>query len=265
MEKSKIYKQIRFSSDVLREAYQKLHELTEKRNENLENDILSVVHDDATWKHDSVEEFFSDYRKFRGEADFVIRSKSSHLRVSVLVMGAETQTLISVRAPARAEVESIYDIFERHLESSKLPEVAATLNPPIIFIGHGRSQQWRDLQDHLHYKHEFKVEAYETGARAGHTIRDILEEMVLKSSFALLVLTAEDEQSDGSFHARQNVIHETGLFQGRLGFHRAIVLMEDGVQEFSNIQGIQQIRYSRGNIRETFGDVLATLRREFSS
>jgi predicted nucleotide-binding protein len=58
-------------------------------------------------------------------------------------------------------------------------------------------------------------------------------------------------------------VHETGLFQGKLGFSRAIVLLEDGVEEFSNISGIQQIRFSRSKIRESFGDVLATLRREF--
>lgn len=43
------------------------------------------------------------------------------------------------------------------------------------------------------------------------------------------------------------------------------MLLEEGTQEFSNIQGIQQIRYSKGNIRETFGDVLATIRREFGA
>jgi hypothetical protein len=38
------------------------------------------------------------------------------------------------------------------------------------------------------------------------------------------------------------VIHEVGLFQGKLGFERAIVLLEKSVHEFSNILGINQIR-----------------------
>jgi len=54
-----------------------------------------------------------------------------------------------------------------------------------------------------------------------------------------------------------------GLFQGRLGFSRAIVLLEDGVEEFSNLHGIQHISFSKGNIKECFGDVLAVIRREF--
>jgi len=84
-----------------------------------------------------------------------------------------------------------------------------------------------------------------------------------RTSFALLVLTGEDKGSDGKWHARENVIHELGLFQGKLGFARAIVLLEEGTEEFSNIHGIQQIRFAKGRVRETFGDVLATLRREF--
>ncbi len=88
--------------------------------------------------------------------------------------------------------------------------------------------------------------------------------MVAKSSFAVLIMTGEDEQADGERRARQNVIHEAGLFQGRLGFARAILLLEEGVEEFSNVQGVQYIRFSKGNIKETFGEVLATLRREFS-
>ena len=122
---------------------------------------------------------------------------------------------------------------------------------------------WRDLKDHLQDKHGYSIEAYEVGARAGHTIRDMLEQMLSSSSFAILVLTAEDETSNGKFLARQNVIHETGLFQGRLGFNRAIVLLEKGTEEFSNIHGIEQIRFSKNNIKETYGEVLATLKREF--
>lgn len=76
-------------------------------------------------------------------------------------------------------------------------------------------------------------------------------------------MTGEDQTATGELNARQNVVHEVGLFQGALGFNRAIVLLEDGCTEFSNLSGIQQTRFTAGGIRETYGDVLATLRREF--
>ena len=133
--------------------------------------------------------------------------------------------------------------------------------PSKLFIGHGRSAQWRELKDHLTDLHQLEVIAYEVGARAGLSIKEVLETMLAQSSIAFLVLTAEDRDEHGNLHARENVIHELGLFQGRLGFTRAIVLLEEGVTEFSNIHGINQIRFRPGRIREAFGDVLATIKR----
>lgn len=70
------------------------------------------------------------------------------------------------------------------------------------------------------------------------------------------------ERSDGVKTARANVIHEVGLFQGRLGFEKAIVLLEQGCEEFSNIVGITQIRFPPGNIKAIFEEVRRVLERE---
>ncbi len=44
----------------------------------------------------------------------------------------------------------------------------------------------------------------------------------------------------------------TGCFQGKLGFTRAIILLEEGCEEFSNVEGLGQIRFPKGNIKATF-------------
>jgi predicted nucleotide-binding protein len=171
-----------------------------------------------------------------------------------------------VSAVSRSEIERVFGVFEAVAASYVLPKKqrdAKLRESLVIFVGHGRSPEWRDLKDHLHDKHGFMVEAYETGARAGFTIAEILEKLTEDVGFALLVLTGEDEGPTGQLHARENVIHEAGLFQGKLGFKRAIVLLEDGCHEFSNLAGLQQIRFAKGNIKESFGEVLATIRREF--
>jgi len=49
-----------------------------------------------------------------------------------------------------------------------------------------------------------------------------------------------------------------------LGFRKAVILLEKGTEEFSNIEGLQQIRFSKGAILETYGEVLATIKREFA-
>jgi len=59
-----------------------------------------------------------------------------------------------------------------------------------------------------------------------------------------------------------NVIHEAGLFQGRLGFEKAILLLEKDCEEFSNIQGLGQIRFPKGNITAIFEEIRQVLERE---
>jgi predicted nucleotide-binding protein len=275
MEKSKIFYHSHFPSEILERADQKLRGHAQGENCELKYITLSVedADDDANWNHDSFTEFLADYRRFANKATYTAQAGTYYLSVvadDMYIKGAFSYAKgarITVRGN-RSEIEEIFAVFEESASAARLPEPPAPKVPkivPTIFIGHGRSLQWRELKDHLQEKHEYRVVAYETGARAGHTVRDILENMLKESSFALLVMTAEDETSDGLKRARQNVVHEAGLFQGRLGFKRALMLVEKDLDLFSNVDGIQYLEYSKGNIKETFGDVLATLKREFPS
>lgn len=56
-------------------------------------------------------------------------------------------------------------------------------------------------------------------------------------------MTGEDQRLDGSARVRENVIHEIGRFQGRLGWSRVIELLEDGCAEFSDIEGLVLVRF----------------------
>jgi len=259
LDKTISYEKTRFSADVLCEAIQKFHD--ETNPESKESRLyLSVEVDSADWTHDSKEEFFADYRRATGGAVYQEDLENSSFRIQIVL----NTSVVAIKAPERRQIEAVFEIFEKHLASSRLPSPPKPApQKPRIFIGHGNSTQWRNLKDHLHDKHSYDVEAYEIGARAGHAIRDILEDMLAKSSFAVLVMTGEDKDSNGQLRARQNVIHELGLFQGKLGFSRAIVLLEEETEEFSNIHGINQIRYGKNNIKETYGEILATLKREF--
>jgi predicted nucleotide-binding protein len=131
-----------------------------------------------------------------------------------------------------------------------------------VFIGHGRSQTWLGLKDFLQDRLKLEWEEFNRQPTAGMSTIQRLRDMLDASVFAFLVLTAEDEHADGSQHARENVVHEVGLFQGRLGFHRAIVLLEEGCAEFSNIYGLTQIRFPQGNIGASFEEIRRVLERE---
>ena len=131
-----------------------------------------------------------------------------------------------------------------------------------VFIGHGRSPLWRELKDFIEDRLKLPVDEFNRVPVAGVTNIERLSEMMDAAAIALLVMTGEDEQPDGNLRARMNVVHEAGLFQGRLGFSRAIVLLENGCEEFSNITGLGQIRFPRGQIRSTFEEIREVFERE---
>ena len=266
MEKSVNYPATYFSAETLRDAVNKLDELS--GGSGVAYPYLVVSVDGETWTHDNIDEFWPAYRRGTGRAEFGVATNDSPdssqqraLHVVVYGEGNLRETGVVVQAPARHEIEGVFEVFERCVEASKLLDDPDEVSGK-IFLGHGRSLLWRELHDHLRDQHYLDVEAYEIGARAGHHIRDILETMMLSSTMAFLVMTAEDETADEEFQARQNVVHELGLFQGKLGFGRAIAVVEEGTKLFTNMDGIQQIRFSQGNIKETFGHVLATIKRE---
>ena len=103
---------------------------------------------------------------------------------------------------------------------------------------------------------------YESEARTGHSIVLVLEKILDQATFAVLVFTAEAETEEGRERARQNVVHEAGLFQGRLGFSKAVLLVQDGVEAFTNIAGLQYIPFSDDRVEQTFYELQRVLKRE---
>jgi predicted nucleotide-binding protein len=101
-----------------------------------------------------------------------------------------------------------------------------------IFIGHGHSSVWRELQVFLEKRLRLSVEEFNSVSVAGIPTANRLEEMLNDAAFAFLVMTAEDEMPDGKLQARLNVVHEAGLFQGKLGFKKAIISLRMGVKIF---------------------------------
>jgi Predicted nucleotide-binding protein containing TIR-like domain len=133
--------------------------------------------------------------------------------------------------------------------------------PSYVFIGHGRYGDWKKLADFL-VTNGLRVDEFNTDPTAGLTNVERLTDMLNRACFALLVMTAEDEHGDGKNHARENVVHEIGLFQGRIGFKKSIIVMQNGVSTFSNIDGLTYIPYPRGKIEKAFPLITAALARE---
>lgn len=131
-----------------------------------------------------------------------------------------------------------------------------------VFIGHGHSPVWRELQYFLQNRLHLTTDEFNSVSTAGVGNTNRLEEMLYNAAFAFLILTAEDEQPDGTLRPRENVVHEAGLFQGRLGFKKAILLLEETCEKFSNAAGLGHIPFPPGNIKAAFEQVREVLERE---
>lgn len=181
---------------------------------------------------------------------------SPHLQLAAL------PAALAESKAALEELEKVLRQAGSHLTRRQRSDRKAALVGTNIFVGHGRSAVWRDLKDFISERLKLPYDEFNRVPVAGVTNIVRLSEMLDSAVFAFLVLTAEDETADGEMQARMNVIHEVGLFQGRLGFSKAIVLLEEGCKPFSNIEGLGQIRFPKGNITQVFEEIRRVLERE---
>ena len=151
---------------------------------------------------------------------------------------------------------------ERGVSKSASAREQSKQTRPCIFIGHGRNSVWARVKSHIEDDLNLAVVTYEAESRTGESIVPVLEMMLDQATFAVIVLTAEDETAEGSLRPRLNVVHEAGLFQGRLGFKRAVLLVQQGVETFSNVDGLQHIPFTGGSVEQSFYELGRALRRE---
>jgi predicted nucleotide-binding protein len=264
------FRRTRFSVEVIKEAV-KVFDQQANPDGKLEPRLdMSVALEDEEQEYDDEEEFFADYRKSSDSARYVRRFGEEGRNTALMQLSSrpgtrpnDVQVDVKVEAERLPQILAVLNVFQANREKSLLPVETPKKKQPIVFIGHGHSEDWKQLKDHLRDMHGFEIEAYETGPRAGLRIEHVLQTMLNKASIAFLVMTGEDQTVAGSINPRLNVVHELGLFQGKLGFHKAIILLKTGVTEFSNIEGLQQIRFA--DIKEVFGEVVATINRESRS
>ncbi|MCJ1687860.1 TIR domain-containing protein [Rathayibacter sp. VKM Ac-2927] len=194
------------------------------------------------------------------DAYLYIGSNSTDTQPQSLYVRVYSHGLSNIDATIEAEVyDQISVIAEMAAQEGMLPRPSET---PSIFLGHGgTSDSWRIVVTEL--ERRYSVQTFESRPRSGLGIQNILKDLLDTSNFAVLVYTAEDEQADTTMRARQNVVHETGLFQGRHGFERVALLVEEGTVSFSNMDGLQYIPYTRGRILDVVPQIFEQIAREF--
>lgn len=94
----------------------------------------------------------------------------------------------------------------------------------------------------------------EQPGRQGLTVIEALEKFSQGCEFALILLTGDDLAQDGGRRARQNVVHEAGFFQGKLGRRKVVLIVERGVEIPSNLAGLFYLEFE-DDISNVFADL----------
>ena len=164
----------------------------------------------------------------------------------------------------RDDVANHPDFWKTQLEPKRTAELKPIPppKPDRVFLGHGRNPLWSKVHIHLKDELRLSVEAWESESRASRYPLDVLKQLLDSCTFAVLVQTGEDQTSDGTMRARQNVVHEIGLFQGRLGFERVALVAQEDIESFSNIQGLQVIYFPGQKIEAAYYELDKMLVRE---
>ncbi len=197
---------------------------------------------EITMYSDKIEDFFSDYRNDYSDMFYIPPTEASKNDKTVRNISKIVKELNFL---------SKEELLKEFSSAEAKPKVKSK-GKGKVFIGHGRSKLWARLQIYLNEELNLETITFEAESRTSETIINILNEFLDNSSFAILVMTGEDETVEGKSRARQNVIHEAGLFQGRLGFDKVIILKQSDLEEFTNIAGLQYIPFSDENIEQSF-------------
>jgi len=163
----------------------------------------------------------------------------------------------------RDELSSHQEHYEAKLSASGQSEVTPVVpRSHRVFLGHGRNKLWARVHMYLKDELHLNVEVWESDPRAGLHSVDVLKNFLKSCTFAVIVATGEDTTASGGVRARQNVVHEIGLFQGSLGFEKVALLQQEGMEEFSNVAGLQFIPFPDDRIESTFYELQRMLKRE---
>ena len=239
---SKHFSDARFEAAVVREAYDLFRTLVPNRGPR-DHQIAAIDDHGTRWRLDESNQFFAAYHPEVASAELSVEYGQHAFRFRVRDRGVD----VEVSMVNSDSIGLILSVFEDASEDAT--------GRSRIFLGHGRDGAWHELRTRLDANDGYTVLTYEGAARPGITAIELLYELRSKSDFAVLVHTCDRQFGDGHRIASENVIHETGFFQGALGRERTLVVREQGCPSFDNILGLHEVLFARGEIAAAFAEV----------
>jgi predicted nucleotide-binding protein len=151
----------------------------------------------------------------------------------------------------RRDIDQVFEIRANSELSQPTPQ--SVTEHRRVFISHGRSADWREVQAYVEKDVELATLELAQEPSAGQTIIEKLENNASSCDSAVIVMTGDDIDANGQARARENVMHEIGFFQAKYGRSRVCLLHEEAVSIPTNLSGVVYVPFPEGNIAASFG------------
>ena len=218
--------------------------------------LFRLADANPTWKIEADTEYSQEripraLSWFQGIAVYA-PAKLTHIAESVI---EQVLAIDNVSAKDRLALQTVAKKLKHISNSGKIETPAkgegrgVTANRGRVFVAHSSDDSWYKLVEMLRSGWDLELEYFEYQNRTAEEITKVVDKMTSSVSCAIVLMTADDSMQNGAVRSRQNVIHEAGMCHGKLGFGKVAILLEDGVEEFSNVDGIQYIPFERSNVK----------------
>lgn len=178
------------------------------------------------------------------------------------------ETLLYSKAQMQQLLSDMEYIFEVRANSEMAFNLTSDANkerPDRVFISHGRSSDWMEVQAYIEKDLAISTLELAQEPNQGRTILQKLAEESDKCSFAVVVMTGDDAVDSDAPRVRENVMHEIGFFQGKYGLPSVCLLHEEGVSVPTNIHGVVYVPFPKSLVSASFGVMSRELRAFFKT
>lgn len=153
---------------------------------------------------------------------------------------------------------------EEDTRRASRPRAEAVSKPggPGIALGHGKSALWRSFHEQIVADFPIPCHGFQQVPLPGLGTMAAMLEVLPRARFAILMLTCEDAAAEGELAAALNVVRLAGLFQGRLGFSKVLLLMEDGATVLPGVNDLPRLVFPVGNPSAIWPEARAILENE---
>ena len=215
----------------------KLENLIERAEELIERYVDASDPDFCAWK-DQTERFL--IRHFGKDSLEVEKFRGFDFSLCAFASGMPDSLWNDACVGDLKRVKAIFSGYlDEMAEEESVPTLADenAMDKTKVFIVHGHNAELKLEVARLMEKIGVTPIILSEQPNCGSTIIEKIEKNSDVSA-AICLFTADDECSDGTKRARQNVVLETGYFWGKLGRDKMVILADKGVELPSDMQGV---------------------------